>query len=187
MPPASAVGALRTTPENSEPATQGKAGWCWYLPRIWRRSKKLVAEAWMAIRYSSDLGVGVGRSRTLRSSGPWLGQWAVCRWIDGTCTLTYSLICMPFMVGLDVSCDAKVVGSNSDHSVRSSKVNSGMQHGRCSLHDGGQLLSPKIPRHASPVALPHPGAWLTHLSKRNWCLMHGHALAMAGYKARVHL
>jgi hypothetical protein len=91
------------------------------------------------------------------------------------------------MVGLDVSCDVKVVGSNSNRSVRSSKVNSGMQHGRCSLHDGGQLLSPKIPRHASPVALPHPGAWLTHLSKRNWCLMHGHALAMAGYKARVHL
>jgi len=30
----------------------------------------LVAEAWIAIRYSLDAGVGVGRSRTLRSLGP---------------------------------------------------------------------------------------------------------------------
>jgi hypothetical protein len=72
LPPASDVGAFRTTPENSEPEIQGNAGWCWYLPRIWSRSKKLVAEAWMAMRYSLGLGTGVGRSRTLRSSGPWV-------------------------------------------------------------------------------------------------------------------
>jgi len=64
------VGVDSTTPENSEPATQGKGGWCWYLPRIWRRSKKLVADAWMAMRYSFGLGVGVGSVATVRSSGP---------------------------------------------------------------------------------------------------------------------
>lgn len=64
-------GAWRTTPENSEPAIQGKRGWFWYLPRIWRRSKKFVAEAWMAIRYSLGFGVGVARVEIVRSSGPW--------------------------------------------------------------------------------------------------------------------
>jgi hypothetical protein len=67
------VGAETMVPENSEPATQGKGGWCWYFPRIWSRSKKFVAEAWMAIRYSLALGVGAGREVTFRSSGPWSG------------------------------------------------------------------------------------------------------------------
>ena len=58
-------------PENSEPAIQGRAGWCWYLPRIWRRSKKLVAVAWMAIRYSEGEGMRSGTVVTVRSSGPW--------------------------------------------------------------------------------------------------------------------
>ena len=64
-------GVERTTPANSEPEIQGKGGWCWYFPAIWRRSKKLVAEAWMAIRYWSLFGMGSGREETVRSEGPW--------------------------------------------------------------------------------------------------------------------
>ena len=60
-------GTERTTPENSLPEIHGNGGWCWYLPRIWRRSKKLVAVAWMAIRYWSADGVGLGREDTVRS------------------------------------------------------------------------------------------------------------------------
>ena len=74
-------GVRRTTPENSEPAVQGRGGWCWYLPRIWSRSKKLVAVAWMAMRYSSGEGVGSGMEVTVRSSGPWgVGVSGGCRW-----------------------------------------------------------------------------------------------------------
>ena len=58
------------TPENSDPEIQGRGGWCWYFPRIWRRSKKLVAVAWIAIRYWSGWGVGEGRVVTVRSAGP---------------------------------------------------------------------------------------------------------------------
>ena len=64
-------GTERMTPENSEPEIQGKGGWCWYLPRIWRRSKKLVAVAWIAIRYWSFEGMGSDRVVTVSSSGPW--------------------------------------------------------------------------------------------------------------------
>jgi len=63
----------RITPENSEPEIQGSGGWCWYLPRIWRRSKKLVAVAWIATRYSLGEGFGEGRVETVRSCGPWVG------------------------------------------------------------------------------------------------------------------
>ena len=70
LPPGSEDGTCRTTPANSDPAIQGKGGWSWYLPRIWSRSKKFVAEAWMAIRYSFGFGVRAGRETTLRSSGP---------------------------------------------------------------------------------------------------------------------
>ena len=63
-------GEERTTPENSEPEIQGSGGWFWYLPRIWSRSKKLVAVAWMAIRYWSFVGMGSGREVTFRSRGP---------------------------------------------------------------------------------------------------------------------
>lgn len=38
-------GVERMVPENSEPETQGKGGWCWYFPDIWRMSKKFVAVA----------------------------------------------------------------------------------------------------------------------------------------------
>lgn len=71
----------RITPENSAPETQGRGGWCWYLPRIWRRSKKLVAEALTAMVYCSGEGVGSGISETVRSRGP----------------LTYSLTWMAFI------------------------------------------------------------------------------------------
>ena len=64
-------GTERMVPENSEPDIQGRGGWCWYLPRIWSRSKKLVAVAWMARRYWEGEGVGVGRLVTTRSEGPW--------------------------------------------------------------------------------------------------------------------
>ena len=63
-------GVERMTPANSEPAIQGSGGWCWYLPRIWRRSKKFVAVAWTAIRYSVGEGMGSGRVVTVRSWGP---------------------------------------------------------------------------------------------------------------------
>lgn len=63
-------GAERITPENSEPEIHGRGGWCWYLPAICRRSKKLVAEAWIAIRYWSFVGTGSGRSVIWSSFGP---------------------------------------------------------------------------------------------------------------------
>jgi len=63
-------GVERTVPANSEPEIQGRGGWFWYLPRIWRRSKKFVAEAWMAIWYWSLEGTGSGREVTVRSEGP---------------------------------------------------------------------------------------------------------------------
>lgn len=67
-----ADGVERMTPENSDPEIHGRGGWCWYFPRIWSVSKKLVAVAWMARRYWSLLGTGSGRSVTLRSVGPWI-------------------------------------------------------------------------------------------------------------------
>lgn len=57
-------------PENSAPETQGRGGWCWYFPRIWRRSKKFVAVLWMRMVYWSGLGTGSGRSVMVRSRGP---------------------------------------------------------------------------------------------------------------------
>ena len=65
-----AVGAAVTVPENSWPAIQGKGGCHWYLPDIWRRSKKLVLVAWTAMVYCSAVGVGSGTEVTLRSKGP---------------------------------------------------------------------------------------------------------------------
>lgn len=53
-------GTERMVPENSEPETQGRGGWCWYLPAICRRSKKFVAEAWMEMRYWEGEGMGSG-------------------------------------------------------------------------------------------------------------------------------
>lgn len=67
-------------PENSEPEIQGKGGCVWYLPRIWRRSKKLVAVAWIAMVYSFAAGTGSGRVVTLRSWGPWMGVSMRLRW-----------------------------------------------------------------------------------------------------------
>lgn len=63
-------GVRRIVPANSEPAIHGKGGWCWYLPRIWRRSKKFVPAALMEIRYWVGEGVGVGREVTASSCGP---------------------------------------------------------------------------------------------------------------------
>src|SRR5262249_10881923 len=63
-------GTATTVPANSVPDIQGKGGWCWYLPRICRRSKKLVAAAWILITYCFAEGAGFGRVVTLRSSGP---------------------------------------------------------------------------------------------------------------------
>jgi len=54
------VGRAVIVPENSAPAVKGKGGWCWYFPWIWRRSKKLAAEAWMRIVYWFGCGVGGG-------------------------------------------------------------------------------------------------------------------------------
>ena len=65
-------GVRSTVPANSEPEIQGRRGWCWYLPRIWSRSKKLAAVAWMAIRYSLSVGLGSGTVVTVRSLGPCL-------------------------------------------------------------------------------------------------------------------
>jgi hypothetical protein len=88
------AGTETTTPENSEPATHGKAargekrlrskairmtramsansrGWFWYLPWIWRMSKKLAAAPWTCTTYSFGLGNGSGSSVTLSSLGLW--------------------------------------------------------------------------------------------------------------------
>ena len=64
------VGVAMITPANSAPDIQGRGGWCWYLPRIWRRSKKFVPAAWMRIRYLVGEGWGFGSVVTLSSSGP---------------------------------------------------------------------------------------------------------------------
>lgn len=66
-----AVGTAAMMPANSAPPTQGSGGWCWYLPWIWRMSKKFVPAEWISMRYLSAEGVGVGTSETVRSSGPW--------------------------------------------------------------------------------------------------------------------
>lgn len=63
------VGTAITTPANSAPLIHGKGGWCWYLPRIWSRSKKLVPAAWMRIRYLVGEGAGVGWVVTVREVG----------------------------------------------------------------------------------------------------------------------
>lgn len=63
------VGAEMTVPANSEPEIQGRGGWFWYLPRICRRSKKLMPQARMRIRYLSELGWGVGRVETVKEVG----------------------------------------------------------------------------------------------------------------------
>ncbi len=63
------VGAQMTVPANSAPEIHGKGGWCWYLPRICRRSKKLVPQARMRMRYLSGLGGGVRRVDTVREVG----------------------------------------------------------------------------------------------------------------------
>jgi len=61
-------------PENSAPAVKGKGGWCWYLPWIWRRSKKFAAEAWIWTVYWSGWGVGWGMSvETWRPEGSCYG------------------------------------------------------------------------------------------------------------------
>lgn len=65
------VGTAVTVPENSWPAIQGSGGCHWYLPAIWRRSKKLVLVAWTAMVYWSGVGEGSGTSVTLSSNGPW--------------------------------------------------------------------------------------------------------------------
>ena len=65
-----AGGRATIVPANSEPEIQGRGGWCWYLPRIWSRSKKFVAVAWMAIVYWFGCGIGSGRVETWRSRGP---------------------------------------------------------------------------------------------------------------------
>jgi hypothetical protein len=53
------------------------------LPAIWRRSKKLVALAWMAIRYWSSVGMGSGRPVSRTSWGLWIdglrGVWVISR------------------------------------------------------------------------------------------------------------
>lgn len=84
-----------TTPANSEPEIQGRGGWCWYFPAIWRRSKKFVAVAWMPIRYWSLEGTGSGRSVTLSSDGPCVCIRRVVWVAEGELTLTYSLIWIP--------------------------------------------------------------------------------------------
>ena len=67
------VGRAAIVPANSEPLIQGSGGWCWYLPWIWRMSKKFVPAEWISMRYLSADGVGVGTSVTVRSRGPWWG------------------------------------------------------------------------------------------------------------------
>lgn len=61
-------------PANSAPPIQGSGGWFWYLPWIWRISKKFVPAEWISIRYLSAVGVGVGTVVTFRSRGP-------CKWV----------------------------------------------------------------------------------------------------------
>lgn len=57
------------TPENSAPAMKGKGGWCWYLPLIWRRSKKFVLAAWIWMVYWSGSEVGSETVETVRPEG----------------------------------------------------------------------------------------------------------------------
>lgn len=56
-----AEGEERIVPENSNPGINGRGGWCWYLPWVWRLSKKLRATVVIAIRYWVGEGVGSGR------------------------------------------------------------------------------------------------------------------------------
>ena len=104
------------SPENSEPEIHGRGGWCWYLPRIWSRSKKLVAVLWMRMVYWSGVGIGSGRSVTLRSRGPWCRcQESILMGLSNAglerLTETYSFTWMPRIVA---ACQLDV-GRNTIH------------------------------------------------------------------------